>query len=113
MIAKLISWGKDREDCINKLQRALAEFSLTGIKTNILLHRNILAHKYFLDGTYTNHFVEQTLRGKNRKELSSFVDDRVFLIAAAIHAFRKYKKRSEVKKKSLWKNKSRLEKLGF
>ena len=111
MIAKLISWGKDREDCINKLQRALAEFSLTGIKTNILLHRNILAHKYFLDGTYTNHFVEQTMGGKNRKELSSFVDDRVFLIAAAIHAFRKYKKRSNLEKPSLWKNKARVEKL--
>ncbi len=114
LIAKLISWGKDREDCINKLQRALSEFSLTGIKTNILLHRNILNHKKFLDGTYTNHFVEATLSGKDKKELKSFVDDRVFLIVAAIQAFEKHKrgKKSGALGFSRWKNKSRMESVG-
>ncbi len=111
LIAKLISWGKDREDCINKLQRALSEFSLTGIKTNILLHRNILAHKHFLSGDYTNHFIEKFMSGKKRKQWSSFVDDRVFLIAAAVCAYRKAKKQSFEVNNSRWKHRARTENL--
>ena len=111
MIAKLICWGKDREDCINKLQRALAEFSLTGIKTNVLLHKNILLHKHFLNGTYTNNFIEEEVSGKNRKEFYSFVDDRVFLISASIMAYKKYKKKSSDNNSNRWKQKARIESL--
>ena len=109
MIAKLICWGTNREDCINKLQRALAEISLTGIKTNVLLHRNILLHKHFLDGTYTNNFIEEKISGKNRKEFSSFVDERVFLISAAITAYKQHKKKRFSNIPSRWKTKARQE----
>ena len=111
MIAKLICWGKDREDCINKLQRALGEFSLTGIKTNVLLHKNILLHKHFLDGSYTNNFIEENIMGKNRKEFSRFVDDRVFLISTAIMAYKQYKKKPSANKTSRWKQQARRESL--
>ena len=111
MIAKLICWGKDREDCINKLQRALAEFSLTGIKTNVLLHKNILLHKDFLSGDYTNHFIEEQISAKNRREFARFVDERVFLISAGISAYRRYKKNRRAKSVSRWKDKARRESL--
>ncbi len=111
MIAKLICWGKDREDCINKLQRALGEFSLTGIKTNVDLHKNILLHKHFLNGTYTNNFIAEEISGKNRKEISSSVDERVFLIASAITAYKQYKKKPTINGQSRWKDKARRENL--
>ena len=111
MIAKLICWGNDREDCINKLQRALAEFSVTGIKTNVLLHKNILLHKYFLDGTYTNNFVEEEIKGKNRREFSSFVDSRVFLISAAILVYKQHRKKPSSGDYSKWQVKARQESL--
>ena len=111
MLAKLICWGKDRNDCINKAQRALAEFSLTGIKTNISFHRNILLHKHFIDGSYTNNFIEDLIKSNYQKEFSSFIDDRVFLISTAIMAYKQYKKKSSTKKTSQWKQKSRLENL--
>ena len=111
MLAKLICWGKDRSDCINKAQRALAEFSLTGIKTNILFHRNVLSHKHFIDGVYTNNFIEETMRKNTKKEFSTFVDDRVFLISTAIMAYKKYKRKTSDQKISLWKQKSRIESL--
>ncbi|MCB0414402.1 MAG: acetyl-CoA carboxylase biotin carboxylase subunit, partial [Bdellovibrionales bacterium] len=41
MIAKLCVWGNDRQECIKRLNRALMEFMMTGVKTNIVLHRNI------------------------------------------------------------------------
>ena len=112
LIAKLICYGKDREDCINKTTRALAEFSLTGIKTNVELHKNILLHKSFKDGSYTNHFLEQEMNKQNRKELSEFVDKRVFLIAGAITAYRESKKTPRGDKSAnQWKNTSRWESL--
>ena len=109
MIAKLISWGEDRQDCIHKLQRALSEFSLTGIKTNILLHRNILAHKQFLNGSYTNDFIEHFMAGKPAKTFARFVDERVFLIAAAICAYRKHKKQTAPPRSGRWKRQARVE----
>ncbi len=113
MIAKLISWGKDREDCINKLQRALSEFSLTGIKTNILLHRNILMKKTFLNGTYTTSFLQDFIKSKDtHQQLSSFVDERVFLIAVAISSYKKVKKQTVSSHTSQWSTQARRENLG-
>ena len=139
MIAKLICYGKDREDCINKTQRALDEFSLTGIKTNVLLHKNILRHKKFLDGSYTNNFIEEdkptgfmqgatfgdfsaskvgmkhensnqiSIKSKNQEAFSHFVDEKVFLISSAIFAYRQNKKDPE--QQSQWRRRARSENL--
>lgn len=93
MIGKLIVWGTDREHCIRGLQRALAEFMITGIKSNIVLHKNILIHEKFIDGSYTTQFLDKELAGAEQKELFMFVDEEVFLIAAAIEAYNESKSR--------------------
>lgn len=113
MIAKLITWGKNREDCIRRLQRALGEYMCTGIKTNIVLHKNILVHPTFLDGSYTTQFIDQQLAGKKQKELFMFVDDHVFIIAAAITAYNDSKTRdtSEYNLASQWRKIGRLRQL--
>lgn len=104
MIAKLIAWGKTREDAIRRLDRALTEFTLTGIKTNIVLHKSILAAPKFVDGSYTTQFCEKDLEIKMPK-LFRVVDDHVFLITAAIAAFndKKTKNVSEYSVASRWK----------
>lgn len=104
MIAKLIAWGKDREEAIRRLDRALTEFTLTGIKTNIILHKSILSAPKFLDGSYTTQFCEKDLEVKMPK-LFRVVDDHVFLITAAIAAFndKKSKNVSEYSVASRWK----------
>ncbi len=108
MVAKLIAWGKTRQDAIDRLQRALAEFTLSGIKTNIVLLRSILEQEKFIDGTYTTQFLEKDF--KNRRDLFHFVDDRAFLIAAAIEAHNDLKNRSVEKMtdKSRWKDFGRI-----
>ncbi len=93
MIAKLIVWGSTRQECIQRLQRALAEYMLTGIKSNIVLHKNILVHPAFLEGTYTTQFIDQQIAGKKHRELFMFVDDDIFLISAAIEAYNQAKSR--------------------
>ena len=86
MIAKVITWGDSREEAIDRMQRALTEFVLTGIKTNIVLHKTILKHPKFLDGSYTTQFIEKNFE-VIEPELFKEIEDPVFLIAAAITAY--------------------------
>jgi acetyl-CoA carboxylase biotin carboxylase subunit len=57
MAAKLITWGTDRREAIERMKRALAEFYIEGIKTTIPFHQKVMIHKEFLRGQYTTDFV--------------------------------------------------------
>lgn len=59
LIAKLIVHGKDREDAIMKMRRALDEFIIEGIKTTIPFHKKVLNHKDFINGEFNTSFVEK------------------------------------------------------
>ena len=86
MIAKVITWGDTREEAIARMERALSEFVLTGIKSNIVLHKTILKHPKFLDGSYTTQFIEKNFQVLE-PEIFKDIDDPVFLISAAITAY--------------------------
>jgi acetyl-CoA carboxylase biotin carboxylase subunit len=64
MIAKLIAWGADRKEAIARLDGALAEFDIQGIKTTIPFHREALLHPDFVSGCYTTDFVESLIKAK-------------------------------------------------
>lgn len=104
MIAKVITWGETRQEAIDRMQRALTEFILSGIKSNIVLHKTILKHPKFLDGSYTTQFLEKNFE-VIEPELFKEVDEHVFLIAAAITAFndRKSKDVRQLNTLSKWK----------
>lgn len=108
MIAKVIAWGHTREQAISRLQRALTEFMLTGVKSNIILHRNILTHPSFLDGSYTTQFIEKEVTG-NLEKMFMFVDEHVFLVTAALEAYQDSKSRdiSQYNFASRWKHSGR------
>ena len=61
MIGKLIVYGTTRERCIMRLKRALEEFVVDGMKTNIPLHQEIVRDEEFLAGDYTIKWLEQWL----------------------------------------------------
>jgi len=61
MIGKLIAYGCDREVAIARMQGALAEIDITGIKTNIDLHREIMADTAFQAGGTNIHYLEKKL----------------------------------------------------
>lgn len=88
MLAKLVAWGKNRNECVGRLKAALAEFFLTGVKSNLPLHRAILDHPKFLDGSYTTQFIAQHLQGREKKEFFTLVDEDAFVVAAAIEAYK-------------------------
>ena len=65
MIAKLIAHGKDRETCIARMKQALEEMILTGIKTNIPLHKDlILEDENFCRQAMDIHYLEKHLLKK-------------------------------------------------
>jgi len=58
MIAKLIAWGKDRDEACKRLLDALRNYKVEGIKTNIPMLIETVSHEQFLKGNPTTSFVE-------------------------------------------------------
>jgi acetyl-CoA/propionyl-CoA carboxylase biotin carboxyl carrier protein len=61
MIAKLIVWGADREECLARSKRALAEYDLEGVVTVIPFHRLMLDDERFVAGTHTTKYLDEEL----------------------------------------------------
>jgi acetyl-CoA carboxylase biotin carboxylase subunit len=61
MIGKLIVYGRTREGCIMRLQRALQEYVIEGMKTTIPLHQALLKDPEFQNGDYTIKWLEEWL----------------------------------------------------
>lgn len=57
LIAKLIVWGRDRKEAIARMNRALYEYEIKGVKTNVLLHKVILREPAFQEGRLTTGFI--------------------------------------------------------
>jgi acetyl-CoA carboxylase, biotin carboxylase subunit len=67
MIGKLITYGKDRREAMDRMSRALGEFMLTGVKSTISFQQAILQDPNFRRGVYSTSFVEQLLSGARRE----------------------------------------------
>lgn len=61
MIAKLIVHGANRNECLLRLRRAIAEFVIGGIETTLPLHQDIIAQTEFINGAYDIHWLEKYL----------------------------------------------------
>lgn len=67
MIGKLITYGKDRREAMDKMSRALSEYMITGVKTTISFQQAILQDPNFRRGVYSTTFIEQLLSGARRE----------------------------------------------
>ena len=67
MIGKLITFGKDRRDAMDKMSRALGEYMITGVKTTIPFEQAILQDPNFRRGVYSTSFIEQLMSGGRRE----------------------------------------------
>ena len=61
LIAKLITHGRDREEAIIRMTRALDEFIVEGISTTIPFHKLVLEHETFRTGKYHTGVLEQII----------------------------------------------------
>ncbi len=78
LIAKLITWGIDRKEAINRLNRALNEYLILGIQTNIPLLKAIINNPVFRRGLHTTRFIEE------QKEWFNNYIQRIEILHAAI-----------------------------
>ena len=58
MISKLIAWGRDRNEVIARMRRALYEYIILGVKTNIPFHKAVMENPRFISGELGTHFIE-------------------------------------------------------
>lgn len=58
MISKLIVWGRERDEAIARMRRALYEYIIVGVKTNIPFHKAIMENPRFIDGKLGTHFID-------------------------------------------------------
>jgi acetyl-CoA carboxylase, biotin carboxylase subunit len=65
MISKLVVWGEDRAAAVARMRRALDEYIVRGIETNLAFHRRCLRHPAFVAGDYDTGFI-----GKHAAELA-------------------------------------------
>lgn len=92
LISKLSVWGPTRAEAITRMRRALSEYVVKGITTNIAYLRAIMEHPEFLGGDYDTAFLvrhHQALLGKEDPTLTE-----VSLLAAAVYAHQRAQKQA-------------------
>ena len=57
MIAKLITYGATREEAINRMERAIDDYAISGVETTLTFCRYVMGHETFRSGKYDTHFV--------------------------------------------------------
>jgi acetyl-CoA carboxylase biotin carboxylase subunit len=82
LLAKLIVFGNDREQAIKRLRRALNEYYVGGIKSNLPLFRAIVDDDKFLAGEVDTGYLGRMLAGRRSKPNAE--DDRIAAIGAAL-----------------------------
>ncbi len=86
LLAKLIAYGETREQVINRLRRALNEYFIGGIKTNVSLFRRILLHPDFQAGRVDTGFLDRLLQEPRAVDERTARRLPIVAIAAAIFA---------------------------
>lgn len=61
MVGKLIVWGTDREEAIERMKRALDEFVIEGVKTTIPFHYQVLNNEFFRRGEFYTNFIQKRI----------------------------------------------------
>ena len=59
MISKLVSWGRDRNEAVERMQRALYEYVISGVKTNIPFHLAVMENPRYLQGELDTGFIDR------------------------------------------------------
>jgi len=91
LIALLMCHGKDREEALSRMKRALGEYWIEGVKTTIPFHKLVLEHPQFISGKVTTsfieryHILEKLKRKKSSKKLSP--EARAMIVNAAISEY--------------------------
>jgi len=85
LIAKLIVWGRDRTEVLQRMLRALDEYEISGIKTTIPFHKKVMRNPHFVAGNFHTHFIDSQFQDSPEEADSEELRD-IALIAASLAA---------------------------
>jgi acetyl-CoA carboxylase biotin carboxylase subunit len=89
LLSKLAVWATDRAEALARMQRALGEYEIQGIHTNIPFFRRVLEHPDFVAGRLDTGFIDRALAaGLMEEETPSEEEERVALLAALLYVER-------------------------
>ncbi|MFN2394962.1 MAG: acetyl-CoA carboxylase biotin carboxylase subunit [Bacteroidales bacterium] len=112
LIAKLIVWGRDRKDAVERTIRALQEFKIAGVKNSLNFLENIMTAPDFVNGNYTTHFIDENIKHLMKHEAGCDDDCEDMVIIAAfleyIYRIRKASPKEMTALKNNWKDYSRI-----
>ena len=95
LISKLIVWGETRGTAILRMRRALEEYRITGVKTNIPFHQNIMDSHRFIAGNYDTRFVEERF-SMDEAEEGKEAEAHIAAIMAVLVAHRQTQEASQI-----------------
>jgi acetyl-CoA carboxylase biotin carboxylase subunit len=86
LLSKVAVWGTERTEAIARMRRALGEYEIFGIKTNVLFFRRLLEHPEFVAGRLDTGIIDRALAAGLMEEAApSAEEERVAMLAAALH----------------------------
>jgi acetyl-CoA carboxylase biotin carboxylase subunit len=83
LLAKLAAWAPTRESAIARMQRALAEYSVVGIRTNISFFKEVLGDSKFLAGELSTSFLDEFFQRRDASPMPDLEMEAVAALAAA------------------------------
>lgn len=95
MIAKLITYGKDREEALERMVRAIDEYEITGIQTTLSFGKFVMQHEAFKTGNFDTHFVSKYFNADSLKN-----DDEQEALIASLFAALSFKKQGVAQRES-------------
>lgn len=109
MIAKLVTFGKDREEAMERMVRAIDDYEITGIQTTLPFGKFVMQHEAFRSGNFDTHFVKNYF---NADSLKDHKEDEAEVAALSIaHLWKKNSKKklenTENNASSAWLNNRR------
>ena len=115
LISKLICWGETRGEAILRMRRALEEYRILGVTTNIPFHQNIMASHRYIAGAFDTRFVEERFSMGEMEEDKERMPH-IAAIIATLFAHRQTQRASQIVRRgerdtSNWKWVSRWERL--
>jgi acetyl-CoA carboxylase, biotin carboxylase subunit len=104
MIAKLVTYGKDRKEAIERMIRAIEEYEITGIQTTLPFGKFVMKHEAFTSGNFDTHFVKNYFNESSLNEQNEEESKVAALIAAKVFSHKKSQNiTQEISNISKWK----------
>jgi acetyl/propionyl-CoA carboxylase alpha subunit len=115
LISKLICWGETRDEAIIRMRRALDEYRVVGVKTNIPFHQRIMESHHFISGEFDTRFVEERFSIDEAEDGKEAIPHIAAILAALVSHHQTQRvaqiRRHDEEQKSGWKWAGRMRRL--